>query len=245
MTIGHGRPTLEQRSTPMGIHVERYTKEQREAIGVAYVDLGVRPAQRVAAMAAAGELMLDGQRLDPFETNASTVRDCSRKIRLRRAGQLRRELATLQPRDQLEALRVRLVALADREISYHEKQPRGKVKSEELRQYARVLREIAAIPGPTDPRPAAPGQKIPGTQVNNGERTTGGLAGKALAASRRSSPAQIAPGPPGQDAHLEQDEHGESTARSEAASEQDRLDNSTGEGTPGSWAQQQADALTT
>ena len=42
--------------------------------------------------------------------------------------------------------------------------------------------ELAAIPGPNDPHPLAPGAKING--MRNGGETRGGLAGKILAAHR-------------------------------------------------------------
>ncbi len=65
------------------------------------------------------------------------------------------------------------------------------VTGEALRQVARALRELAAIPGPNDPRPPAPGAKING--VRNGSETRGGLAGKILAASRETAPTSSGP----------------------------------------------------
>src|ERR1019366_7851956 len=56
------------------------------------------------------------------------------------------------------------------------------VTGEALRQVARAARELAAIPGPTDPRPPAPGAKVNG--VRYGSETPGGRAGKIMAAAR-------------------------------------------------------------
>src|SRR5438128_11729572 len=93
----------------MAFPERKYTDEQREALAFAYEDRRIRPARLVVDLAARGELEHDGARLDPFETNANTVRDCARDLRNRRAGETSSQLAHLEPRDAIEALRRRLV----------------------------------------------------------------------------------------------------------------------------------------
>jgi hypothetical protein len=170
---------------PSFAHV--YTDQQREALATTYEDRGVRPARRVAELAAAGELTLDGDKLAPFATTENTVRDCARKLRNRRAGELKSSLATLPPRDAVEVLRRRLISLADRELSVLEHSRRGKVQIERLRQIVRVVREASALPGPDDPRPAQPGQRKPGTGEHEGGRTSGGMAAAILGAASQSA----------------------------------------------------------
>jgi hypothetical protein len=172
---------------------ERYSDEQREAIAAAYVDRRIRPARRVVELAAAGELMWNGQPLGPFETNASTVRSLASAHARRRAGLARSELAVAPPQDAVEALRRRLVNAADAGVTAIErkqKRSRGEVSFEELRQAARAVREISALPGPNDPRPPAPGARVNGRR--DGGATRGGLAGQLLAAVRESPPAGAA-----------------------------------------------------
>jgi hypothetical protein len=87
----------------------------------------------------------------------------------------------------VEALRRRLVNAADAGVSELERARRGKggVDFERLRQAARAVREIAAIPGPGEPRPPAPGATVNG--VRDGGATRGGLAGEILRAHRQRS----------------------------------------------------------
>src|SRR4051794_38046495 len=92
---------------------ERYSEEEREPLGSAYLDRGIGPARRVVELAAAGEREHDGQRLDPFITSESTVRSVAGLLRRRRAGQATSALASAPPRDAVEALRGRLVDVAD------------------------------------------------------------------------------------------------------------------------------------
>jgi hypothetical protein len=76
---------------------ELYSEEQREAIASAYVDRGIHPARRVVELAAAGELEWNGQPLEPFTTNASTVRSLGGLLRRRRTGQVTSSLAAAPP----------------------------------------------------------------------------------------------------------------------------------------------------
>jgi hypothetical protein len=160
----------------------KYSPEQREAIAVAWLDLAIRPARRVVAMAAAGELELNGEKLPPFETRVSTVADFARKLRQRRAGTIASEVEKLGPRDAVEALHRRLTRLADAELAALEKTRAGKRDPERIRQIARAVVEIARIPDPT----TAPVPKVAPKATGPGS-TAGGLAGAVLAAHGQGS----------------------------------------------------------
>ncbi len=172
----------------------RYTYWQREAVAAAVMLTGAT-APQVAERAAAGELEHpSGVRLGPFEIPENTVRSIARRERIRRAAaQAATDLVDQPPRDTVEHLRRRFVTAIDAEMTRIEiSHAEGQfVTGEALRQVARALRELAAIPGPNDPRPPAPGAKING--VRNGSETRGGLAGKILAASRGTAPASSGP----------------------------------------------------
>src|SRR4051794_24289336 len=92
-------------------------------MAVAMVEHGLK-AREVVDRAAAGTLELDGQPLAPFEiTNPSTVRDQARRYRRRRAGEVRSPLADEPARDAIEAMRVRLINVADAMLTAVERQP--------------------------------------------------------------------------------------------------------------------------
>jgi hypothetical protein len=225
------------RAMPTFDHV--YTDQQREALATAYEDRRVRPAARVAELAAAGELTLDGDKLAPFATTENTVRDCARKLRNRRAGELKSSLATLPPRDAVEVLRRRLISLADRELSVLEHSRRGKVQIERLRQIVRVVREASALPGPDDPRPAQPGQRKPGTGEHEGGRTSGGMAAAILGAASQSARVethQTQPAPDVTPPHPGQGTQGPGTQHAAQDTEHTEPD------APGAWAREQVAA---
>jgi hypothetical protein len=160
-----------------------YTQQQRDAVAYAYEDRRIRPAKRVVTLAAAGELELNGTLLDPFEVNEDSVRHYARVLRKERAGQVTSQLSDQAPRDAVEQLRRRLVNVADAELKRQERAARKDgADSEKLRQIARAVREIAALPGPNDPAPPAPGAKAAGQRT--GGETRGGIAGPLLAAHR-------------------------------------------------------------
>ncbi len=159
-----------------------YTAEQRSAIEEAYLDRGIRPARRVAELARVGELLPE---LDPFPIPTPTAADMIRTAKKRRAGQLASALADQAPRDATETIRRRLVSMVDKELERIEKL-KGPVDMDLLRQVARAAREIAALPGPTDPRPVAPGARIPGTTEHEPGGKPGGLAGAILSSHRKS-----------------------------------------------------------
>ena len=172
----------------MKVLASKYTQWQREAITASYA-LTWATAGRVAELARAGELEHPaGARLGPFEVPDDTVRSIVRRERIRRtAARAAVPLVDQPPRDAVERLRQRFVAGLDAEMTRIEiEQAEGRcVTGEVLRQVARALRELAAIPGPTDPRPPAPGAKVNGAR--DGGETRGGLAGHILAASRPAS----------------------------------------------------------
>jgi hypothetical protein len=164
---------------------ERYTKQQREAVAFAYVELGIRPAKRVADLAAAGRLTLDGLLLDAFEMPVSTIRHQVRNYRKRAAAG--GDLETLPHRDAIERLRVDLVTAASRVLADYSRQAKrdaSKADPERGRQIVRMVREAAALPALNESRPSAPGSMRGG--VRNGSETRGGLAEQILRAHRGS-----------------------------------------------------------
>ncbi len=170
----------------MSPFAQRYTEQQREALAVAFVDERIRPAQRVAELAASGKLKVGEQRVEPFEANADSVRHFARVLRKRRTAVERSELLTASPQRAVEVLRRALITVTEFELRRIERQQADPaappVPGETLRQLARAVREIAALPGPADERPPAPGEKRDGVRV--GGETRGGLAARAIALHR-------------------------------------------------------------
>lgn len=149
----------------MTLWVAKYTDRQRDAVAHAWNVRGIRPASRVVAAAAAGDLELDGERLDAFEISESSVRDLARKDRNRRAGKAAGTLAAGDPLDAIEAIRRRLLGIAEHELAALERgQKAGKpADGEAIRRLAKAAQEIRRIPdrsAPANPRPGArPGEK--------------------------------------------------------------------------------------
>lgn len=170
----------------MGVPAPKWSREQKDAITSAYLDRGIRPRRRILELAREGSLTTsEGAELDPFDMPDGTAAAEIRDERKRRAGRVRRDIATKPPRDAIEQLRQRLVSASDLMLDAFERSAKSKpegVDPERLRQIARAVREVAALPGPNDPRPTAPGSKQGGTV--NGAKTTKGadtLAGRILA----------------------------------------------------------------
>jgi hypothetical protein len=185
----------------MSAFQRKYSDAQRDAYIGAVLERGMSAA-RVAQLAAAGELKgTDGAFLDPFDVPASTVRGDARKARNRRLGREASDLAKLPARDAIEALRRRMVSLADRELRDLERRPAGTVDPERFRQIGRVLRELQAIPGPKDNARPAPGQKTGGEQ--HGGQTRNGLAGELLRAHKNGGQASTAQDAKRTDTHAE------------------------------------------
>ncbi len=163
----------------MPTFVEKYTHEQREAVAQAFIDRGIRPATRVVDQAKAGELTYNGRKLEPFDIPEATVRDCARKLRQRRAGEVKSKL--IGEPDAVQQLKNRLLAMVEAEITAEQRKKDGKRDGEHLRQLARALREAAAIPDRTAPKPKAPGSNAGGER--EGGDTSGGLAGDIMRAA--------------------------------------------------------------
>lgn len=175
----------------MGNFDRKYTDDQRDAMAAAYEDRRIRPARLVVELAQRGALEWKGQALDPFQTNDNTVRDCAKDLRRKRQGKRTSQLASLEPRDAIETLRVRLVNAADAMLQAFEKDVRrdaGTADPERLRQIMRCVKEAQAIPGKSEARKPRPGIVDPSTgERPTGERTRGGLAGQIIHAARGES----------------------------------------------------------
>lgn len=172
----------------MPAFVEKYSDDQRAAMAIAYADRGIKPAGRVVELARAGELTLDGVRLEAFETNANTVRTEGSKLRNRRLGLASSELAKQPPRDAIEALRRRLVTVGDLLLADYEKQVAKNPSKASIQRYSqiiRAMREAAAIPEPGADRPAKPGARAGGARSESTTRT--GLGADILADHERTA----------------------------------------------------------
>jgi hypothetical protein len=173
----------------------KYTDEQRAAVVDAYEDRKIQPASRVRRLAQAGEL----SGLEPFDMPESQIRYLASQLRKKRAGLAVSKVGDMPHRDGIEALRRRLMSAADWLVTEieHDQAKRGKTVNrlrmgEELRQAIRCVREAAALPGPQDPRPVAPGARIPNEEGRkNGGATQGGIA-DSIVKAHHASPAQDA-----------------------------------------------------
>lgn len=210
-----------------------YTDEQREAMAAAYVDRGIRPARAVVELAERGEL---AEGLAPFKVTggANTVRDCARKLRDRRAGRLASEAAKSNPRDAVEALRVRLLSAIDHELAEVEKaQKRRKpADPEQLRQLGRALREAAAVPTRDEARPPKPGHGPVGGEARKGGANRPGpgtLAGRILADAESGTAQGASPS----------DSNGGDHGLPAVALPDVDVDTGQGDGSPGAWAREQ------
>lgn len=196
--------------------VSDFTKEQREAIVSAHLDRGL-PLSRAIGLAQRGEL----EGLEPYAPNEGTARGwCVREKKRREAAKAKTPIATLKQPDQLELLRTLAVDTAYQELENFRKQQKTRPKDtnpERLRQIVRVIREAAALPGPGEQRPPAPGQKRDGVQ--HGGQTRDGMAAELLKAHRSNGKAQQ--GRPAQDAHKTHTHTENTTHRSEATEAQD------------------------
>lgn len=166
----------------MGRWEAKYTADQRDALVRAYTVEKLTGPEAVAA-AAAGTLQLRGKRIPAFETNADYVRDCARKVKARRTGKHVGELAQLPARDAIEALRQRLVNVAEAMVTDLETLKPNDIDPERFRQIVRCVREAQHIAGRKETPPPPPGTRRNGTRVD--AETKGGIAGGILADIRR------------------------------------------------------------
>lgn len=167
------------------VHPAKYSLAQKEAIAAAYEHLS---ASGVVELAAAGRLTHpSGATLGPFATTQGTVRSTAARARRRHERDAAAAKASaLPPRDGVERLRRDIADAIERKVrSLEIEESYGRqVSGEEIRQAARALRELAALPGPDERWPPAP----PGAKRNGrrqGGETRGGLAGRILAEHRQ------------------------------------------------------------
>lgn len=163
----------------------QHTHEQTEAAALAAVDQGLT-GPRVVELARDGLLTLAGKPLEPYEITADYVRKLASHLRKQRAGKVVSDLASMPPRDAIEALRRRLVNVADAELAAVEKQKPGLRDLSRFRQVIQCVKEAAALPGPKDPRPPAPGQMVGPDVRPTGDRSRSGPAGALMAEHLRS-----------------------------------------------------------
>jgi hypothetical protein len=193
----------------MGVLKEaKWTETQRAAVAHAVEDRGLG-ATEAARLAAAGHLEHDGVRLEPFPIPASSVRTYAQRLRTARAGRASTQVTEIDHRDLTERYRQRLARLLDDRLNAHERRRKGSTEPEELRQLARAVREFAAIPAKTDPRPPPPGAKVEGQRTES--ETRGGLSGQLVADHRatagKGQPAPDAASPHGRDGDPQRTRH--------------------------------------
>jgi len=126
----------------MGNWTPVYSTEQRHAIETAALSgrLSLAEIQRRAENG-----RLDSQ-LEPFTIPYSSVAYIARAAKKRRAGKDKSPLATMPAADANEHIRQRLLSLADRELTALESR-KGKGDPKLAKEWARCVREAAAIPG--------------------------------------------------------------------------------------------------
>lgn len=184
----------------MGAFQRVYTDDQRAALASAYADAKIRPLRRIVELAREGRLSHEGRECGPFHATTSSVYDLGRRKLREREGTAPTKLEELDGRDAIELLRRRLVSAADAQLAHVEKlqrtaDGRERVNPEMLRQIARAVREISALPTRDAPaQTRAPGAKVLGEQRNDGGATRGGLAGR-IKASVRARPIERINGP--------------------------------------------------
>lgn len=137
----------------MGGFQRVYSDEQRQAVAQAVVARGITSPRTLSALAAAGELTLDGELVPAFaltEASAKRLADNARRDQERRV----RDARAIAPADAVEEYRRRLSVLLDRQLSYLEElQSRRRyrdVKSSDLAGLARALQQLAVVPAPGD-----------------------------------------------------------------------------------------------
>lgn len=224
----------------MPLFVSKYSDREKDAIRDYAAANPAATGAQIAELAGRGLLKVDGETVAPFQIPEATVRDLKRRARRKAEGLARTELGSELPRDALEILRRRLVSAADHKLARMERLlsdgHHDRVSGEDIRQVARAVREIAAIPG-ADGSPAArrPGEHIPGTGKNgatDGGRTRGGLAGSIFAA--------VSPAPVREDVSPPLHEEGNATSAELATSATDQREderiNATDSDDPGSYA---------
>jgi hypothetical protein len=180
--LGTLRPATLQngRVTPKKPFEAHTTRPQREAAARARADAGLTGPE-IVDRAAKGLLQLDGEPVGPFIITQDYVRKLASALITERQGKRASPLAKMAADEAHEALRTRLINLADAELNHIERQRVGKRDVARFRDIVRAVKEAAAIQ-PPKAKPRAPGAGVPGERV--AERTRSGNTGALLAAMR-------------------------------------------------------------
>lgn len=162
----------------------KYPAEARAAIERLMVDEG-KTAGQVVAMARAGELEHDGERLPAMAINRGTIAEWGRKARRRREDEERRSaglgtspLAKMDPAQALESIRTQGFDILEETLASVKRMPlRNPDRARLLREIARTARELdqlgAAKKGKaeqTPPEPAAQEAQEPDAAATLAER---------------------------------------------------------------------------
>jgi len=158
-----------------------YSDEQRQAVIYAWCDAKLRPAYKISRQALNAELRLDGRTIPSFTIPEASAREIGKKEERRRRGLAGSKLAEQAPREAVESSRKRLAAILDHELTRLEDEQRRKTSKPidglRITKLARATRELAAMPGPDDARPAPP-------PLTRGRDTDSTLAGQLRRAAR-------------------------------------------------------------
>lgn len=185
----------------MGWGERKYTDEQKEAVIFAK---NVRrfTGKAIANLAAKGELESPtGAEMEPFSMPPNTIYSLARKALAKSHKTMASELVNKPPADANEAIRQRLVEIADRKTKYLVDQARRKPKeidTLETTRLARMAREVAALPayGLRAPQPGRPSTGAP--EGESVARNNEAAAIYAAAKGGQVEPAQPEPDPPGE-----------------------------------------------
>jgi len=187
----------------MGWGERKYTDEQKEAVIFAK---NVRrfTGKAIANLAAKGELESPtGAEMEPFSMPPNTIYSLARKALAKSHKTMASELVNKPPADANEAIRQRLVEIADRKTKYLVDQARRKPKeidTLETTRLARMAREVAALPayGLRAPQPGRPSTGAP--EGESVARNNEAAAIYAAAKGGQVEPAQSdpIPDPPGE-----------------------------------------------
>lgn len=156
----------------------KYDNAQRAAIFAAKFERGLS-YKRISALASEGALDCDA-----FTIGWDYVGRLCRQESRRRLGKAPSAVAALPAADAVEHMRQRLVALVDSELVAATRERDGQRDPKRLSDLARVIRDIAAIPGLKDARPdKAAGSNTAG-QPRTADAPRSGPVGALLATFR-------------------------------------------------------------
>ena len=131
----------------------RLSKRQREAVYAAHLD--DLNGREIAEAAAAGDLGYPP--LPPFEISDSYARQLARNMAAERGELYRVSVDLSAPRDALEAITKKQIALADKETTRLEKkQQQGRMNGQELDRLVRATASAARLLQTLDSRPRKP-----------------------------------------------------------------------------------------